>query len=493
MNLSFYHRLTLALVFIFMLVLSGFFYASTHLQTLSKSEAEQRLHLGLAEHLAGDSPLLKEGVYDYEALKNLFHTLMVLGPNFEFYYLDPQGKILTYSADPGKVKRTAVQLDPIRNLIEGQQNLPIFGDDPRQFGQQKIFSASPVYNGDELQGYLYVIIGGEIYDSILEGLSSSNNLQQFALFTATGLLVLLLASALLFRVLTRPLSRLSEDMDKISDEHFRNPEHLQLAEWRSDSGNEIHHLGSTFNAMLKHINEQFEALQHIDSQRRVLLADLSHDLRTPLANLQGYIETLVLKGETLSEADRKRFAEISLRNANNLNKLIDQIFELAYLEGGQVTLNREAFPLGELLHDVLAKFALKADQKHIQLNLSPSQFDYHVFADIGKLERVLTNLLENAIRHTPADGQINLLVSAGQDKLRVDIRDTGVGISEKEVAFIFDARYQATNTEQDSSLHAGLGLAICKKLMALLDSDLTVQSEVGKGTCFSFELPVMAQ
>ena len=104
---------------------------------------------------------------------------------------------------------------------------------------------------------------------------------------------------------------------------------------------------------------------------------------------------------------------------------------------------------------------------------------------------MLTNLIANAIRHTPQKGKIDLAVAIHNDKLRVDIRDTGVGISDKEIAFIFDARYQASNTEKDTCSHAGLGLAICQKLMALLNSDLTVESKLGKGTCFSFELTLV--
>lgn len=492
MKLCFYQRLALSLVIVFMAIVGVFFWTTGYFQYITKSEAEQRLHLGLAEHLAGDSPLLKEGVYDYEALKNLFHTLMILGPNFEFYYLDPQGKILTYSAESGKVKRQNVDIGPIKELLTGSQALPIFGDDPRQNEVQKIFSAAPVYNQEELQGYLYVIIGGEIYDSILNGLQKSQSMREFALFAISCLVFLLVALLVLFRYLTAPLKRLSVDMDKVREVDFhRDRVNRELGIWKEDSHNEVQRLGFAFTEMLSHIENQFGQLQQLDSQRRILLADLSHDLRTPLANLQGYIETLSLNSESLSDDDRKRFIDISMKNAKNLKRLIDQIFELAYLEGGQVTLNQESFPLGELLHDIAAKFALKAQDKGIELTVIPNHFDYHVFADIGKLERVLTNLLENAIRHTPENGSVTLNVTEQHQKLRIDIRDTGVGISDKEIAFIFDARYQATNSEKDTNLHAGLGLAICKKLMALLDSDLTVQSELGKGTCFSFELTLV--
>lgn len=489
MKLCFYQRLAISLVLVFSLILSIILWWVGNLQSITKSEAEQRLHLGLAEHLASDSPLLKEGVYDYKALENLFHTLMVMGPNFEFYYLDTEGKILTYSAEANKVKRADVDLAPIKAFIQNTQELPIYGQDPRNLDKVKIFSAAPVYNNDQLQGYLYVIIGGEIYDSIWDNLRENNAITQFSLIAIGSIVFLLIALLVLFRFFTMPMKRLTEAMEQVREKEF-NQSVIEdsFMPWRPNSHDEIQRLGTGFNDMLKHILGQFEQLQNIDNQRRVLLADLSHDLRTPLANLQGYIETLELNNETLSSEERKRFVDISLRNARNLKRLIDQIFELAYIEGGQVTLNQETFPLGELLYDIVAKFELKAKDKQIQLSIEPEKCDFQVMADIGKLERVLTNLLENALRHTPEKGKITLSITPQKDRIRVSVIDTGVGISENEVAFIFDARYQATNTQKDRNLHAGLGLAISKNLMKLLDSDLSVESELGKGTCFRFDL-----
>lgn len=489
MKFGFYQRLSICLVVVFMLVMLACFYATNVFQQRTQQEAEQKLHLGLAEHLVSDNPLLKEGVYDYDALGNLFHTLMILGPNFEFYYLDPKGKILTYSAQPGKVKATFVDIQPIKHLINASQAFPIEGDDPRNIGSKKIFSAAPVYNNQLLQGYLYVIIGGERYDSILANLSNSQSLREIALFLMVGLGLLLIVLLVLFKYFTAPLRQLTDDMDKVRDADFHRSQFPRnLAVWNKTSANEVDRLGCAFSDMLVHIDTQFDQLSKIDSQRRSLLADLSHDLRTPLASLQGYIETLAINSETLSKEDRKHFVDVSLKNAKNLKHLIDQIFELAYLEGGQVTLHQEAFPLSELLHDVVAKFALTARSKQIVISVVPTHFEFYVFADIGKLERVLTNLIANALRHTHEYGKIEIALTSHNDKIRVDIRDTGVGISDKEIAFIFDARYQASNTQKDACSHAGLGLAICQKLMVLLNTELTVVSQLGKGTCFSFDL-----
>lgn len=488
-KLCFYQRLAISLVVVFSLVLGVFFSASAYLQQLTQYEAEQRLHIKLAEHLVQDNPLLKTGVYDYDALKNLFHTLMVMGPNFEFYYLDPQGKILTYSSELGALSRQQIALEPIHVLMSDSTRLPIKGDDPRDSNGQKIFSVAPVFAEQQLQGYIYVIIGGQAYDSILAGLNRSSAMQQFALFAIAALIFLLVALLVLFKNFTRPMKVLSDDMDDVRAADFEQAV-MQSARkpWKRDSHNEVHRLGCAFNDMLTHIGAQFNRLQHTDTQRRILLADLSHDLRTPLANLQGYIETLQLQGEGLSAEERQRFIDISLRNARNLKRLIDQIFELAYLEAGQVALNVDTFSLAELLHDIAAKFTIAAEDKQVELKIELTDDDVFISTDIGKLERVLTNLIENALRHTQQGGTITLSVVQVSQGVKVNISDTGNGISQHELAFIFDARYQASNQCKDSRIHAGLGLAICKKLTELLDSNLSVTSEVGKGTCFSLDV-----
>ncbi|MDM7861542.1 ATP-binding protein [Alteromonas sp. ASW11-36] len=489
LKLCFYQRLAISLVVVFSMVLSIFFAASVHLQRVTQNEAEQRLHLNLAEHLVQDNPLLQTGVYDYEALKNLFHTLMVMGPNFEFYYLDPNGKVLTYSSEFGPLARDQVELEPILEMLDGSAALPLVGQDPRDAGGEKIFSVAPVYNSQGLQGYIYVIIGGQVFDSIIAGLNRSSAMQQFGLFAVAALIFLLVALLVLFKNFTRPMKILSDDMDRVRAADFDKSVMQQARKlWKRESHNEVHRLGCAFNDMLEHIDTQFERLQQTDIQRRILLADLSHDLRTPLANLQGYIETLDIHNDTLSSDERKRFVDISLKNARNLKHLIDQIFELAYLEAGQVTMSRESFSLGELIHDVSAKFAMQIEAKSLTMNIEFGQQDVFVNTDIGKLERVLTNLIDNAIRHTDSGGTITLAVIQNDNTVRVEIKDTGNGISQNELAFIFDARYQASNQCKDSKIHAGLGLAICKKLTQLLNSELSVTSEVGKGTCFSLNL-----
>ena len=512
--MSLYKRLVISLTLVFAGIIYLIIWWSGELRENTQLESEQRLHLGLAKHLVQDNPLLADGVYDYDGLKNLFHTLMMLGPSFEFYYLDPNGRILTYSAEPGKIKRSHIDIEPVKQLISGIQPLPILGDDPKSSGlltkqlsldttslsneepinsidqDKKIFSAAPVYNNNVLQGYLYMIIGGEIHDSILAAVKKDNQFGDTSIIAAISIAFMLAILLVLFRFFTLPLCKISNSLKDLGNGQWNKQGVSLNLDFPKDD--ELQLVVSTINNLLGKIQGQFSQLENIDEQRRILLADLSHDLRTPLASLQGYIETLYMHGERLSADERKKFINISMKNSKNLKRLIDQIFELAYLEGGQVTLKNESVALGELLYDVAAKFELKAARKNIVINVEPAECNYQIFSDIGKLERVLSNLIDNAIRHTPKQGEITLSVfevTGDKQQLRIEVKDTGIGINQQELAHIFQARYRASNTREDTQPHAGLGLAISKSLVALFKSDLSVESEEGTGTRFSFQVP----
>ncbi|WP_083926945.1 ATP-binding protein [Colwellia piezophila] len=218
---------------------------------------------------------------------------------------------------------------------------------------------------------------------------------------------------------------------------------------------------------------------------------LSHDLRTPLATMQGYIETLAIKGADLSNTEQQEYLATVQRNVTQLKRLIDQIFELAHLENGQVTVNLETFAIGELLHDILAKFTLTAADKKISLLLRPQPCQFMVYSDIAKLERIMTNLLENALRHTAMGGEIVMTVEQLTSQIKVSVTDNGSGISKEDIAYIFDARYRASNAIEDNIQHTGLGLAISQKLSQVLNSELMVKSELGYGSSFSLSLPTL--
>jgi len=253
-------------------------------------------------------------------------------------------------------------------------------------------------------------------------------------------------------------------------------------------GDEIDVLGITFREMSHRIVEQIRGLRDVDRMRRDLVANVSHDLRTPMASVHGYLETMLLKEPTLTPEDKRRYLEVALKHSRALSTMVAELFELAKLDAREVELDVEPFSLCELGQDVLQRFELLAASKGVDLKgvLSPSL--PMVAADIRLIERVLVNLVENAVRHTPEGGRVYLECHSDGEGVLVQVSDTGPGIPAVELPHIFERFYRAPGTGADSAEGAGLGLAIAKRILDLHGSPLSVRSEPQAGASFIFTL-----
>src|SRR5512143_2811945 len=172
-------------------------------------EVNQKLNRILAQHLVSEKILMKDGRVDENALRNIFHMLMVVNPVIEVYLLDAQGNILAYSAPPEKVKRKAVSLEPVKRLLNGAMPLPVLGDDPRDIAHKKVFSVAPISLDGRTEGYLYIILGGEEFETEAQMLQGSYILRLSVFSAVGGLLFALLAALLLFNRMTRRLRHLT--------------------------------------------------------------------------------------------------------------------------------------------------------------------------------------------------------------------------------------------------------------------------------------------
>jgi signal transduction histidine kinase len=242
--------------------------------------------------------------------------------------------------------------------------------------------------------------------------------------------------------------------------------------------------------MSKRIIQQVKKLEHNDRSRRELVANVSHDLRTPLASLQGYLETLALKNDQLYEKEKKIYLDIALQHCNRLQKLISELFELSTLENQDAQLHFEPFSMSELIQDVSQKFQLNAQHKSIKLSANIPSKPAFVSADISLIQRLLENLIENAIKYTPDGGKVDIDLFCAKDCVSTSIRDTGQGIPQNEIPFIFDRFYRVDKHRQTDG--TGLGLAIAKRNIQLHNSKIDVDSAPEKGTKLSFSLPTVS-
>ena len=223
--------------------------------------------------------------------------------------------------------------------------------------------------------------------------------------------------------------------------------------------------------MAQRIVQQMNALKRTDSLRRELIANVSHDLRTPLTGLQGYLETLLIKESSLSPKDRRNFVEIAIKHSQTLTKLVAELFDLAKLDSGETPLHSEPFSLGELAQDVMVKSQLLAEQAGVRLEKHFLENLPFVVGDIGLIERVLENLIDNAIRHTPSGGTVTLSLISEGDSVIAKVSDTGTGIPPGNLEHIFDRFYQATPAKKDKAGGAGLGLGHCQANLTSARSD----------------------
>jgi len=197
---------------------------------------------------------------------------------------------------------------------------------------------------------------------------------------------------------------------------------------------------------------------------------------------------VLIRDEGLSQDDRYRYLQVAVKHCERLARLVRDLFDLTKLEANEVRPQVESFPISELAQDVVQKFALSAQKRDLRLSASVSADCPPVCADIGMMERVLENLIENAMRYTPAGGEISVGVHRAGDRVELQVSDTGQGIHHDDIDNVFDRYYRADRGESSDAGNAGLGLAITRRIIELHGGQIRVESAPGLGTTFTVEL-----
>ncbi len=450
------------------------------------AEVNQQLYGGIADHTVQEVKPLVNGVVDTTQIQAIMESMMIINPSVEVYLLEPDGDIITYVAPYKRVQLEKVDLAPVKAFIaaKGDGKRPFLkGDDPRNPDKSNIFSAAEIRDSTgALEGYTYIILSGEEQASVTGSLASSYMLKLGTILFFLSLLVAFLVSLLAMRYLTRNLRRVETAVHRFQEGDYE-------ARVDTDSKGEFAVVGNTFNVMANQISANIDEMKSLDKLRRELIANISHDLRTPLAIIQGFVETLIMKTDTMPAEERKRHLGTILNSSERLGGLISQLFEYSKLEARQIEPQKEAFSVGELAQDVAHKFSVLAATKDIAIKLERPDELPRIFADLGLVERVLQNLMDNALKFTPAGGTVTIRMESDRHNVQISVADTGPGIPEAELPFIFDRYRKGSRTNDGRNGGAGLGLAIVKKILELHDQTIEIKSRVKEGTSFIFELP----
>lgn len=452
-----------------------------------EQETVQRLSRGLAEHIARSGELMDARGMRGGEVRALFGKLMAVNPSVEVYLLDDAGRILGHDAPDGHLKRDRVDLGPVHALLRDEP-LPILGDDPRSATGRKVFNAAPLWVQGRQAGYIYVVLVGEQREALAANIAANATLRTTLWSLAIVAVVGLLAGMVAFRWVTRPLRQLTRRIQAFDVDAAGAGTPLPPTPLRAGERDELTILQHSFGHMGQRLGEQWQQLREQDLQRRELVANISHDLRTPLSSLHGYLETLALKDQTLSAEERQRYLGIALAQSRKVGALAQALFELARLEHGGVSLDLQAFSLPDLVQDVFQKFELAAQARRQTLTADIPPGLPAVVADLGLIERVLTNLLDNAIRHTPEGGRIEVVLRAQDGEVQVAIADSGPGIAPERRASLFSTPPALGSARPDSG---GLGLLIVHRILQLHHRDIRLMDS-REGALFVFTLPTAA-
>jgi len=251
---------------------------------------------------------------------------------------------------------------------------------------------------------------------------------------------------------------------------------------------EVAGLAATFNQMAEQLQAADQKQRELESLRRDLIAWVSHDLQTPLTSMRAILEALS-DGVVEDPETVKRYLNTAQRDVRSLSALIDDLFQMAQLDAGGFPLHRAEASLGDLVSDTLESFAELAKQQAVTLEGNVDSDVDPVLMDTQAIGRVLNNLIGNSLRHTANKGRVSVWVRRTIQGVEVTVSDTGTGIRADDLPHIFERFYRGEKSRNRSTGGAGLGLAIARGIVQAHGGDIKVDSEIGKGTQFTFYIP----
>lgn len=482
-NLTIFRRFAVV-VFSMTAILGLLFIIITYLSTKYYHQAStQLLNKDVAAHIAQFMSPFSESTLDKRKADSVFKNAMVLSPSAEVYFLDNAGKVTAFHAPEKEILQWTVSLPPIEHYIQSNGENYIKGTDPKDPHNQKIFSAAAVKGGYGTLGYIYVILGSKKSESIIDLLYGSKIIN---LAILAFILILLLSFIVSFILLNRMRKNFDQMVTVL--ERFENGDYT--ARFNLKNQDELQPVTQAFNKMADLLSSTIYKLTKSEEDRKAFFATISHDLRTPLAIARGYTETLMLKRDkgdvTLEE--QEYYAQQIYNKMLHIENMVKQLFELSKMDDVAFKPRIEPFVLSEIVQESINTFQMIATEKKVDLKCKQCLYHVWVNADISMMERVIQNLVDNALKNTPAGGFIHSSMTVEGEGLLFKIENSGAALPE-------DLLYWINNFEKEGGISSkrpakpGLGLLILQKILLLHNSSLHASTHNGTNI-FTFALPI---
>jgi signal transduction histidine kinase len=433
---------------------------------------------------------------DAEGFTGFLRNLLLFEPDSRLYLLSADGTVLASSGRMPLAPGFKVKLQPVQEAVmvagDRARAAYVMGDDPEYMSQDTVIAAralqaTVIRGGTGIAGYLYLVCQKPpLPPGKLELLRSS-----VAGPALAGVLAVVLAGSLIaiwiIGTVTRPLRELSDAVDAAARDGFEAAERARPDFSPARGDDEFARLRTGFHAMLSKLHAQWDRLRRLDQFRREGVSNLSHDLRSPLTATTAGLETLDRRwaGDP-ARADDRALLQVALRNTAHAAGMVRALGDFALLDEPSYHLQPTPMDVSELLDDIALRFATRALQQGVALEARHDGEPPVAALDIELFERALANLLDNALKATPAGGRITLQArreGAEGAEIVVTVADTGPGIAAEDLPHLFERFYRKSEGGH------GLGLAIVRRIVDLHAGRVQARSEPGRGTEVTIRLP----
>lgn len=442
-------------LFLVIVIIISFFTTSLFYKEFTNQVEENLLNAGVKTNA------LMERYYNNEITKTeLTAWINAMGyiSNIKIYILNPDATVLHQGTDDGAMNIDTQIKKDMQSAMNGETVLRMtnFNID---LEKEVAYVGMPLTYNDQISGIIM----------IFSPVNEINSLLKTALETIMTVVIItiLIGTLAILRIslkISEPIKEISENAKKIGKGE-------EVPDLEIYSNDEIGMLAKSFNEMKKE-------LAVTEQMRKEIVANVSHELRTPLTSIIGFIKG-ILDG-VIGKEDEEKYLSIAYEEANRLKELTKDIVDVAKLESGNIVLNKEKFNLNELAKDVYVEMEELVKEKNLKLIFEEKNENIEVYADKSKIRQVLINVINNAVKFTEK-GYIKYSISKDEEKTKIIIKDTGIGIQKDKISYLFNKFYTA-NDYGSATSGAGLGLNIVKNIIDMHEGNVNIESTVGKGT-----------
>ncbi|MCY9543942.1 HAMP domain-containing histidine kinase [Paenibacillus alvei] len=391
--------------------------------------------------------------------------------NVSMFYINSKGEITLHTGEHSASDRSFIHPEDIKKIFSGN-SINLEHQDP--LGNHYVVIGQPIYHDNQVSSAIYVMASTLSMDKSLAAV------QNLLLLSGVGAFLLAIGITwVMAQLFSRPLILMQQATKRIAVGELETRLEIQQKDEIGDLAEAINNLAND--------------LQRYRDTRQEFFANISHELRTPITHLKGYAN--VVKNHLYqTEEEKDRYLDIIYQEGVRLQHLVDDLFELSKMEEGKVNLVIEWVDINDMINQVVNRVTLKAKEKGLALVVHLTDSIPLIRGDGMRMEQIMINLLENAIRYTE-QGTIRIHTSYTHDTVSVSIKDSGIGIPEEELPYIFERFYRAEKSRSRQTGGTGLGLSIVKKLVELQGGNIQVTSKKGIGTCFTvqFALPTIQE